>query len=179
MQVKYDEYKELAGGYAGPAVVETFGEVPFEPVNKKQALHLNERQQKLRVGFQNEAGQIVNRYIKDDEYGYTIIAYPMPEIDPRYEKIFREIVKINTLDYEKYQRIQQYLIDASTRVFPHVLGKGENRTDLRVMLHHLNDPAKETNFENCVADCNIPVGEVFTSPSLTGTTGVLHVTKST
>ena len=78
MQVKYDEYKELADGYAGPAVVETFGEVPFEPVNKKQALHLNERQQKLRVGFQNEAGQIVNRYIKDDEYGYTIIAYPMP-----------------------------------------------------------------------------------------------------
>lgn len=67
-------------------MVETFGEVPFEPVNKKQALHLNERQQKLRVGFQNEAGQIVNRYIKDDEYGYTIIAYPMPEIDPRYEK---------------------------------------------------------------------------------------------
>lgn len=177
MQVKYDEYKELAGGYAGPAVVETFGEVPFEPVNKKQALHLNERQQKLRVGFQNEAGQIVNRYIKDDEYGYTIIAYPMPEIDPRYEKIFREIVKINTLDYEKYQRIQQYLIDALDEgVSVHVLGKGENRTDLRVMLHHLNDPAKETNFENCVADCNIPVGEVFTSPSLTGTTGVLHVT---
>ena len=161
----------------GPAVVETFGEVPFEPVNKKQALHLNERQQKLRVGFQNEAGQIVNRYIKDDEYGYTIIAYPMPEIDPRYEKIFREIVKINTLDYEKYQRIQQYLIDALDEgVSVHVLGKGENRTDLRVMLHHLNDPAKETNFENCVADCNIPVGEVFTSPSLTGTTGVLHVT---
>ena len=177
MQVKYDEYKELAGGYAGPAVVETFGEVPFEPVNKKQALHLNERQQKLRVGFQNEAGQIVNRYIKDDEYGYTIIAYPMPEIDPRYEKIFCEIVKINTLDYEKYQRIQQYLIDALDEgVSVHVLGKGENRTDLRVMLHHLNDPAKETNFENCVADCNIPVGEVFTSPSLTGTTGVLHVT---
>ena len=177
MQVKYDEYKELAGGYAGPAVVETFGEVPFEPVNKKQALHLNERQQKLRVGFQNEAGQIVNRYIKDDEYGYTIIAYPMPEIDPRYEKIFREIVKINTLDYEKYQRIQQYLIDALDEgVSVQVLGKGENRTDLRVMLHHLNDPAKETNFENCVADCNIPVGEVFTSPSLTGTTGVLHVT---
>ena len=45
--------------------------------------------------------QIVNRYIKDDEYGYTIIAYPMPEIDPRYEKIFREIVKINTLELRK------------------------------------------------------------------------------
>ena len=29
-------YKELADGYAGPAVVETFGEVPFEPVNKNR-----------------------------------------------------------------------------------------------------------------------------------------------
>ena len=69
-------------------MVETFGEVPFEPVNKKQALHLNERQQKLRVGFQNEAGQIVNRYIKDDEYGYDDHS---PEPDrrrsiQRYEK---------------------------------------------------------------------------------------------
>lgn len=48
----------------------------------------------------------------------------MPEIDPRYEKIFREIVKINTLDYEKYQRIQQYLIDALDEgVSVHVLEK--------------------------------------------------------
>ena len=58
MQVKYDEYKELADGYAGPAVVETFGEVPFEPVNKKQALHLNERQQKLRVGFRTRRARL-------------------------------------------------------------------------------------------------------------------------
>ena len=178
MQVKYDEYKELADGYAGPAVVETFGEVPFEPVNKKQALHLNERQQKLRVGFQNEAGQIVNRYIKDDEYGYTIIAYPMPEIDPRYEKIFREIVKINTLDYKKYQKIQQTIIDTlDTCEWVEIKGKGENETDLLIHLHTLTDAKTQTNFENCVADVNIPLGEVFTSPVLAGTGGMLHVSK--
>jgi hypothetical protein len=45
------------------------------------------------------------------------------------------------------------------------------------MLHPLQDPEKETIFENCVADVNIPVGEVFTSPVLKGTTGVLHVTQ--
>ena len=44
-------------------------------------------------------------------------------------------------------------------------------------LHKLNDPSKETNFENCVADVNIPVGEVFTSPVLEGTNGVLHVSE--
>ena len=41
----------------------------------------------------------------------------------------------------------------------------------------MTEPAKQTNFENCLADVNIPVGEVFTSPKLTGTNGVLHVTQ--
>ena len=42
-------------------------------------------------------------------------------------------------------------------------------------LASVKDPAHETVFENCVADVNIPVGEAFTSPKLTGTTGLLHV----
>ena len=45
------------------------------------------------------------------------------------------------------------------------------------MLYPLDDPEKETIFENCVADVNIPVGEVFTSPVLEGTNGILHVSK--
>ena len=44
-----------------------------------------------------------------------------------------------------------------------------------VALGKLANPEKETNFENCVADVNIPVGEVFTSPKLNGTDGILHV----
>ena len=56
-------------------------------------------------------------------------------------------------------------------------GKGKNETDLKIHLHTLTDPAKQSNFENCVADVNIPVGEVFTSPVLSGTNGLLHVSK--
>ena len=41
----------------------------------------------------------------------------------------------------------------------------------------LSDPATQSHFENCVADVNIPVGEVFTSPKLSGTNGVLNVSK--
>ncbi len=52
-----------------------------------------------------------------------------------------------------------------------------NRTKLRVNLWKLADPEKETIFENCVADVNIPVGEVFTSPVLAGTKGLLHVSR--
>ena len=49
--------------------------------------------------------------------------------------------------------------------------------NLTVKLHHLENPAKQTNFENCVADVNIPVGEVFTSPVLKGTNGTLAVSR--
>ena len=59
----------------------------------------------------------------------------------------------------------------------HICGENGNHTDLTVQLHTLSDPEKETIFENCVADVNIPVGEVFTSPVLEGTNGVLHVSK--
>ena len=45
------------------------------------------------------------------------------------------------------------------------------------MLTDLADPAKQTKFENCVADVNIPVGEVFTSPKLAGTEGTLYVSR--
>ena len=57
-----------------------------------------------------------------------------------------------------------------------IKGMDGNKTELTVSFHELKDPAKETNFENCVADVNIPVGEVFTSPVLAGTEGTLHVT---
>ncbi len=93
-------------------------------------------------------------------------------------KIFAETVVINTLDYAKYQKMQQCIIDVlDTGTKVHITGRGGNRTDLTVALHPLTDPDKQTIFENCVADVNIPVGEVFTSPVLAGTNGTLHVSE--
>ena len=59
----------------------------------------------------------------------------------------------------------------------HITGKGANKTDLTVNIWKLKDATKETAFENCVADVNIPVGEVFTSPVLEGTNGKLFVSQ--
>lgn len=176
MQVAYEQVKELANTHGGPAVIETFGENPFTPVSKKEAFSLTPHQQKLQVSYDNEAGQIVNRYIKGEERSFTIIAYPVCEIGPRFKEIFRETVRLNTLDYHLYQDIQQKLINALDEGCEvRIKGRGSNQTDMTVRLHELEDPEKQTNFENCVADVNIPVGEVFTSPVLGGTNGVLHV----
>ena len=178
MQNAYEKHKELADVHGGPACIETFGEAPFSPESKKEAWTLGENQQRLMVEMDNEAGQIVNRYIKGDERSFTIIAYPIPEIGEAYPEIFQEIVKINTLDYKLYERIQQTIIDTlDTCEWVEVKGRRGNETDLLIHLHELKDPKKQTNFENCVADVHIPVGEVFTSPVLAGTGGILHVKK--
>ena len=132
----------------------------------------------LYTSYTSRAGAMQNRYIKGEERSFTIIAFPVSEIGPRYEEIFNEIIRINTLDYQLYQKIQQTIIDTLDKGdYVLVKGMGKNRTNLKVKLHTLKNPDKETNFENCVADVNIPVGEVFTSPQLTGTEGILHVTR--
>ena len=177
-QEGYEIYKEQAATFGGPAVVEVFGEAPADLKEKKEAPHLSDAQQKLSVEYAAAAGQLQNRYIKGEERSFTIIAFPTPEIGENYGEIFDEVIKINTLDYKLYQTIQQTMIDTLDKgKYVVIKGMGKNRTNLKVMLHTLTEPSKQTNFENCVADVNIPVGEVFTSPVLTGTEGILHVTR--
>lgn len=198
LRTAYEACKREAALYAGPAVVETFGEESFHPVNKKTAWAFNKRQEECSVAYTNESMEVINRYVPGDETSFTIIAFPIPEIGEDFEAIFEETIRINTLDYEMYREIQQRLIRVLEQAeYVHVTGRKkvlrageaeggseegkadmwENETDIRVALCPLRDVARETNFENCVADVNIPVGEVFTSPKLTGTEGLLHVGK--
>ncbi|WP_022775415.1 aminopeptidase [Butyrivibrio sp. AE2015] len=176
MRASGEKYKKEAKLFGGPAVIETFGEKPFAPVPKKDAVHYSDTQKKLLSDYKIQNSLIMNEYIIGKERSFTIIAFPVPEIGPKFPEIFNEVVKINTLDYKLYQNIQQKIIDAlDEAVYVEVKGMNGNRTDMKVMLHELKDKAHETNFENCVADVNIPVGEVFTSPVLKGTNGTLHV----
>ena len=178
MHTAFEKYKKEARGYAGPAVVETFGEKEFEPVNKPESLKMTDEQSALLVENRTQMGQLQRQYIIEEERSFTIIAFPIPEVGDCFEELFRETIQINTLDYKKYQRIQQTIIDALDQAdHCEIKGCNGNHTDLKVNLWKLKNPAKETIFENCVADVNIPVGEVFTSPVLEGTNGVLHVTR--
>lgn len=178
LKLAYEKNKTYAAEFGGPAVMEIFGEVPFEPVDKPECLRLDEKQQKLSVKYNNEASAIVNTYIKGEERSFTIIAYPIPEIGDNYEQIFNETVKINTLDYDKYKVIQQNIIDALDGAdYVSVKGCNGNTTDMRVSIMPIADKTSQTVFENCLADVNIPLGEVFTSPVLKNTTGRLNVSQ--
>lgn len=174
----FEKYQKKALEYAGPAVIQVFGEKNFAPENKEEAIKLDKRQQKLLVEYNKESGIISNEFIKGDATSFTIIAYPIPEIGDKFNEIFAETVKVNTLSNDTYKEIQQAIIDVLDQGDSvYIKGSGDNLTDLTVKLFEISNPLEETIFENCTADVNIPVGEVFTSPKLTGTNGKLHVTK--
>ncbi len=177
-RVAYEQNKQAASHFAGPAVIETFGEKPFTPEAKREAACFHDKQKQLQLEYQSASSLLTNEYIPGDQVSFTIVSYPIPEIGADYEAIFDETIRVNTLDASEYERIQTLII----RALDHgetvtVTGRNGNLTKLCISLPTLTQPESQTNFENCLADVNIPLGEVFTSPKLNGTHGVLHVTQ--
>ena len=87
MRTTYEQYKDLARRHAGPACMETFGEEPFTPVSKSEAVKLNDKQKEISLEYDSKSSQIVNSYIPGDERSFTIVAYPVPEIGDQYGKM--------------------------------------------------------------------------------------------
>ena len=135
LRTVYEQHREMAAQFAGPAVMETFGEKPFSPEPVPEAPAYTAEQKELAVQYDSRSGQITNEYIRGDERSFTIIAWPVPEIGDKYAEIFDEVIRINTLDAKLYEKVQQTLIDALDQgEYVHVTGKGANRTDLTVKL---------------------------------------------
>ncbi len=174
-RIAYKNMEQLASAYAGPAVIETFGEKNFMPLEKKTAARFSKKQQEQHISYKSEMALLSNEFIPGDTVSFTIIAYPVPEIGKNYRKIFRDTIKVNTLDPDMYEKIQTCIINAlDTGEYVTVTGRNKNITNITIALQDLDNPEKETRFENCLADVNIPLGEVFTSPELKGTNGILH-----
>lgn len=171
-----EENKEDLLDYSGIMFFEKFGETPFEPKAKETALKLSQEQSSLSQQMSSTIRNNAEKYLKGTETSFCIIAFPVPEIGERFEAIYADTCKINKLSSDTYLPIQQKIIDALDQSeYVHVKGKDGNKTDIKVKNYVMSDPSKETNYYNCGADVNIPVGEVFTSPMLKGTNGLLHL----
>lgn len=168
---------DIYSKYAGSIYVETFGENRFIPKNGDEIFEKDKELASLKSSFDTEFSILYEEYVRKNT-SFTIISYPCPEIGKDFEAIFDETIKLNTLDNNKYERIHQSIIDVlDTAKCVHITGKNSNKTDLIVALSDLENPNTQTLFENCCADVNVPVGEVFTSPKLAGTNGILHVSE--
>ena len=177
MEAAYREFEHFCPLHGGPILVEGFGAERTPLISKKNAASYTDRQKKLLSLLRSRQTALTERFLPSDTISFCIVSYPLPGIGKDFPEIFEETVRINSLDNDLYRNIHQHLIDALDEAEQvHVRGTGRNRTDIRVALWDC-DPETESKFENCVADVNIPLGEVFTSPKLTGTEGVLHVSR--
>lgn len=168
--------KKILTACSGMVFLDKFGDLPFSPKNKKECLKFSAEQQKLFQIFQNNIIRTHDKYLPRKEISFTIISFPSPEIGKQYEQIFEDIFEVNMLDTEECEHIQQKIIDSLDKAdYVHIKGKGKNKTNIKVKMQKIKNPKKETNFVNCGADLNIPVGEVFTTPKLKGTNGTLHI----
>lgn len=161
---------------SGILYIEKFGEIPFIPESKSENLKYSEEQTKLANNENIMKKQFVETYFSNKERSFCIVAFPSPEIGENFEEIYEDTCKINSLDSSVYEPIQQVIIDNLDKgEFVRVKGQHGNETDIFVKMPKINNPEKETNYFNCTADVNIPLGEIFTTPELEGTNGLLHL----
>ncbi len=171
--------QQLLERYSGTIVLDVFGEPPFSPEVKPECPLFNDEQKQLINQHNYRSSEIIERYRPRRSISFSVIAFPSPQIGDRFEEIFADILRVNMQDSAEYEEIQQRIIDTLDQAeYVHIQGQGANRTDFKVRLQPLADPERQTNFCNCGADVNIPAGEVFTSPQLAGTEGLLHVTRT-
>ncbi len=175
METMVENNREMIQAYGGPAIVSSFGEPPFKPQIKKDCLALTEEQTALYNTYRIKERMLLTRYASPEYTSFTMIAFPLPSIGEPFEEIFQETIRINTLPETRYEQAQQAMIDAMDQgTAVQILGAEGNETDLTIALHPVRDP-RHTSFFNCLADVNIPVGEVYTTPLLAGTNGCLHL----
>lgn len=171
-----EKYKEFLIDISGMCGIVKFGEQPFIPESKDNCLELSNSQNLLMKKYNMHITQVQDKYIPKDAISFCKVGLPSYEIGENYDEILEDFIRINMMDSSKYEYIQQLIIDALDKgEYIHIKGKGNNLTDIKVRLKKIEIPEKQTNFLNCGADLNIPLGEVFTTPVLNGTNGVLNI----
>ena len=181
LQIKYiseamEKHKEKLNSYLGIMLVESFGEEPFSPVSKASNLKMNRTQNELKQKLTNERMNLKEKYLPSEETSFCILGLPTSHAGKKLPEIFEATCRINAMANEEYEPVQQLVVDAADKgEYIIVQGRGLNKTDIKIALPKIPEPKTQSNFVNCVAEVNVPLGEVFTTPKLEGTNGLLHL----
>lgn len=160
----------------GMVGIEQFGVEPTILTPCPQAFRLDKEAQELSALLESERAEREAEWIRPAEISFCKIAFPNMLVGERFEEIFKDFFALNETVSEPYELVQQTLIDTlDTCEYAEIKGYQGNETNIRVSLWPLARPETQTKFLNCGGDLNIPYGEIFTTPRLAGTTGLLHI----
>lgn len=178
LKTQAEEMKECLNDICGMIGILQFGEKPQQKTpsylilsEKNRAAASSaaaEREQEIRVQLQT--------FMKPDDLSFCKAAFPNIAAGKPFDQIFEDITDCNMKKSFPYEKLQQVLITYLDKGKAAVIrGEGDNETNLRVAFQQIADETVQTLFMNCGGDLNIPHGEVFTTPQLMGTSGLLHV----
>ncbi|NQT57832.1 MAG: aminopeptidase [Bacteroidetes bacterium] len=118
---------------------------------------------------------VISNFIDPSDISFCKVAFPNTGLGTDFPAVFDLFMEINSMESAVYESYQQILINTLDKAkIVTVKGSGDNETDIQIAMQKIENPDKETNFLNCGGDLNIPHGEVFTTPQLQGTNGLLH-----
>lgn len=172
----YAERSEALRDTCGMIGLGQFGEAAGVPKALPERYEPSPERRRRLLDLENARRELEAAYLAPSDLSFCKVAYPNLLVGEDFPAVFDAFYELNTMESQRYELVQQTIIDAlDTCGRVELKGAGDNRTDLVIRLGALRDPARETNFLNCGGDLNIPHGELFTTPRLEGTNGVLHV----
>lgn len=157
----------------GNIVMEFYGEDLYSPEqHDKQLPFMGERFQK----YQTVLMELSKEYQPPENMSFSICALPHPHIGPDIEVLLQKSLSLIALPLSVWSNAQQKIVELLDNA-DHVRVKGANGsgTDIKIGFYKGHDLKKQTAFCSVLADLNFPVGEVFTTPKLDETAGILHI----
>ena len=168
-------YEKELKDTCGMIGIDQFGMEPVVDTGNENAF-LSEENKEWLTKLSQKKRDFEAQWIRPSEISFCKVAFPNMLVGERFEQIFDDFFQMNAEVSEPFELLQQVLIDGlDTCETVEIKGCNGNETDIKISLWPVKDPEKETKFLNCGGDLNIPYGEVFTTPRLTGTTGLYHV----
>lgn len=174
--VATERYREYIENTCGFIRIGTFGN-EVKPISLcEYAYHPSQKTLKMYGSMITKNKNVESTILKPDTLSFCSVVFPDKRVGENFDEIFDGFMTLNTEESEPYELIQEKLItilDKCDQV--HLIGMNGNETDLTVSMMQLENKDRQTKFLNCGGDINIPHGEMFTTPVLTHTSGLLNV----
>jgi len=171
-----DKYWDFIKNTCGFIRIATFGNKVNSITPSEHSYNPNEDVKKMYRRMIVEKRRIEAKVLKPDNLSFCSVVFPDKRVGENFVDVFNEFYKLNTEKSEPYELIQKDLIDILDKCDSvRLVGMNDNKTDIIVTIGLLENNKKQTNFLNCGGDINIPHGEMFTTPMLKGTNGILNV----
>lgn len=177
-EAELKKYEKELKDTCGMIGIDQFGQKPDIIFPSQYSLRLTDEQLEIFYEINRRKLSMEAEYIKPGELSFCKITFPNILFEAQFPEIFKSFFELNMMESEEYELEQQKLIDVMDLCEKiEIKGIKGNQTDLTVQLFPISNPLKQTKFLNCGGDLNIPFGEVFTTPKLRGTEGILHIPK--